>query len=109
VPDKNEKAIQHMQAVIRIDPKYYGKNITRDDIIKDLRDTGKIDDIRLSKKFEDLIKANVSRHNAEFTKKDIQKYRAGNTSIISPLEQWSGTNSKSASTSTRVGSHSAQI
>jgi hypothetical protein len=50
-PNKREKAIKYMQGVIRIDPKFYGKNIRRDEIVQDLKGGGKLHSgMRITKK-----------------------------------------------------------
>ena len=70
-----ERALKHLRDVTRFDPKYLNKKISRDDILSDLRESGNL--TRISKPLEDAIKAIIGRHNAAFTKKDIEKYRKG--------------------------------
>ena len=70
-----ERALKHLREVTRFDPKYRNQKISRDEIINDLRESGNL--TRMSKPLEDAIKAIIGRHNAAFTKKNIDKYRKG--------------------------------
>ena len=75
---EREKAMRYLRDVIRVDPKLFGKRISRDDILEILRENKKLQNgARLSKKLEDAIKAIIGRHNASFTKQNINKYRKG--------------------------------
>jgi hypothetical protein len=75
---EREKAMRYLRDVIRVDPKLYGKRISRDDILEILRENKKLQNgARVSKKLEDAIKAIIGRHNASFTKQNINKYRKG--------------------------------
>ena len=66
-PDSAEKAIAYMLSTIRMDKKYYEKRITRDDIMGDLRNAGKLPTKR-SGDFNDILKAVIMRHNVDYTR-----------------------------------------
>ena len=71
---EREKAMRYLRDVIRVDPKLFGKRISRDDILTIVRENKKLQNgARLSKKLEDAIKAIVGRHNASLTKMKIDK------------------------------------
>ena len=70
-----KKAMRYLRDVIRVDPKLFGKRISRDDILTILRENKKLQSgARLSKKLEDAIQAIIGRHNASLTKQNIDKY-----------------------------------
>ena len=70
-----DRALKHLREVIRFDDKHFNKQITREDILEELRKSGH-NPIK-SKQLEDAIKAIIGRHNAGFTKKNLEKYRNG--------------------------------
>ena len=70
-----DRALKHLREVTRFDPKYFNKKISRDDILNDLRKSG--NEARMSRPLEDAIKAIIGRHNAAFTKMNIDKHRKG--------------------------------
>jgi hypothetical protein len=70
--------MRYLRDVIRVDPKLFVKRFSRDDILTTLRENNKLQNgARLSKRLEDAIKAIIGRHNASFTKQNINKYRKG--------------------------------
>ena len=65
-----DRAMKHLREVIRFDEKHFNKKITTDDILEELRKSGH-NPIK-SKQLEDAIKAIIGRHNAGFTKKNLE-------------------------------------
>ena len=66
-----------MMHTIRVDPKYTNKKMTKEDVMNDLKKT-KMKKGQMSKNFTDMMKAMMSRHNAEYTKKGLKRFEKSN-------------------------------
>ena len=71
--DSEVNTIYYMMHTIRVDPKYTHKKMTKEDVMNDLKKT-KMKKGSLSKNFTDMMKAMMSRHNAEYTKKGLKRF-----------------------------------
>jgi hypothetical protein len=76
--DSEVNTIYYMMHTIRVDPKYTHKKMTKEDVMNDLKKT-KMKKGRLSKNFTDMMKAMISRHNAEYTKKGLKRFEKSTT------------------------------
>ena len=70
-----DRALRHLRNKTRFNEDFFNKKITREDVLEELRKNGHKP--VQSKQLEDAIKAIIGRHNAAFTKMNIDKYRHG--------------------------------
>ena len=75
LPPKQD-AIRHLRRVVRFDPKYFNKRLSREEILEDLKNSNKT--VRMDRQLSDAIKAIIGRHNAGYTKLRSEKFRKGN-------------------------------
>ena len=68
-------AMRHLRTVIRFDPKYYNKPLSREEILEGLKNSNKT--VRMDRQLSDAIKAIIGRHTAGFTRMRAAKYRQG--------------------------------
>ena len=72
----NTAAVSYILSVARYDPKYRGRRVMEATIMSDLKSKNIMPKAR-TREFNNTLKAMVMRHNAEFTKDTLDKFRTG--------------------------------